>query len=80
MIEEGPWFLRGLSSPSASFQKGAATMRHPILTAVLLGLVPTLGASSIAKAQGAVAFQPVVRAFPNGIAMGVTPVVSADRR
>ncbi len=54
-------------------------MRHPTF-AVLLALLPLLGASSRAHAQGAVAFQPVVNAFPNGIVMSVTPVVSADRR
>lgn len=48
------------------------------LTLIAVALIAT--APSSARAQGAVAFQPVVRAFPNGITMGVTPVVSADRR
>jgi len=42
-----------------------------------LGLAALLAPS--AKAQ-AVAFQPVIGSFPNGVMMSATPVVSADRR
>jgi hypothetical protein len=42
----------------------------------VLGLVILVGAE--AKAQ--VAFQPIVQSFPNGVALGATPVVSHDRR
>src|SRR4051812_4727114 len=49
--------------------------RRIVLTAAL-GLVSMVAPS--ARAQ--VAFQPVVGAFPNGVTMSTTPVVSADRR
>src|SRR5258708_7177247 len=41
--------------------------------------VLVLSAGQPARAQ-AVGFQPVIGSFPDGVVMGTTPVVSADRR
>ena len=48
------------------------------LRIVLLAVVAGLASASAATAQ--VAFAPQVSSFPNGVTLGVTPVVSADRR
>ncbi len=45
-----------------------------------VGLLGMLVAPGRAMAQGAVAFAPQVGSVADGIGMGVTPVVSADRR
>jgi hypothetical protein len=51
-------------------------MRAMLGCAMFLGL--GLGMSIPAKAQ--VAFAPQIDSFPSGVSLGVTPVVSADRR
>jgi hypothetical protein len=51
-----------------------AGLRNPFLALGLLALI-----APSARGQ-AVAFQPVVGTIPDGITLGVTPVVSADRR
>ena len=49
--------------------------------AVGLGLAATLGTSANpARGQGAIAFSPVPAAIPDGVNLGTTGVVSADRR
>ena len=48
-------------------------------TFATLAMTLALGSSRETSAQ-AVAFQPVVGSFPNGVTLPVTPVVSADRR
>lgn len=52
-----------------------------------IGLIAILGGAGLILAQGtgsaqaqAVAFSPVIGTAPDGVAMGVTPAVSADRR
>jgi hypothetical protein len=46
-----------------------------------LGLAVAPGSwAEPARGQGAVAFQPVIGTFPDGVILNVTPVVSADRR
>ena len=56
-------------------------MRNRIMgsVAIGLGLAAAFGPSP-ARGQGAVAFQPVVGAVPDGVSLAVTPAVSADRR
>jgi hypothetical protein len=55
-------------------------MKTRVLPVLALAVTPLIVVPEAARAQGAVAFAPVVVPFPNGISMGVTPVVSADRR
>ncbi len=50
-----------------------------VLTALALG-AGLLGGGRKVHAQGAVAFQPVISTFPDGVMLNATPVVSADRR
>ncbi len=59
-----------------------AGMSRTIRIASVLGLVLASGwcFESVARGQGAVAFQPTIGFVPNGATLNVTPVVSADRR
>ena len=50
------------------------------LAAIAIVATMTLATAESARAQGAVAFQPVIGTIPEGAILNVTPVVSADRR
>jgi len=51
-----------------------------VLAAFGLALVFGMFEAPAVRAQGAVGFQPVITPFPDGVSLGVTPVVTADRR
>lgn len=51
--------------------------RWALLATAILGLAV---AAPVPSVRGQVAFQPTVSSFPDGVTLGVTPVVSADRR
>ena len=51
-----------------------------VATLLVAGLALVLAAPGRAEAQGAVAFNPSVGVIPDGVGLGVTPVVTADRR
>jgi hypothetical protein len=55
-------------------------VRATALGISLIVLVLVGGTARDARAQGAIAFQPGITPIPDGVQMGVTPVVSADRR
>ncbi len=63
-----------LQAPKVTTFNGApATIINQETINYVAQLTPIVG-------PGAVAFQPVVQSFPNGVQLFVTPVVSADRR
>jgi hypothetical protein len=51
-----------------------------VASLLVAGLALPLVSPGRAEAQGAVAFNPSVGLIPDGVGLGVTPVVTADRR
>ncbi len=55
-------------------------MPSPRMTLAAAALLALLVPASSARAQGAIAYAPVIGNVPDGVMLNVTPVVSADRR